>query len=221
MQVFADRCTVSGPPSVKSEQSLLLSRHINHVHFRLLIVRLTKLLLRLGCSCSPITVLSFRLSRILCGGLNAPGFHLHNAMLHAAATVAYYFLAKRLFQRCIGRRCARLGGHTNLFFIIHPSDLSFRLVRLRDLHVILSTFPLRPHRMCYSAHDSGPNTGVPTRATLAALLFALHPIHCEAVAGVVGRAELLCAICFNLSLIAYIQAVTEEVRVPHPYLPLN
>ena len=30
---------------------------------------------------------------------------------------------------------------------------------------------------------------------LAGLLFAVHPVHVEAVTGVVGRAELLCALC--------------------------
>ncbi|PSN55969.1 Transmembrane and TPR repeat-containing protein 4 [Blattella germanica] len=38
---------------------------------------------------------------------------------------------------------------------------------------------------------------------LAALLFAVHPIHTEAVAGVVGRADLLCALFYFLSFIAY------------------
>lgn len=34
----------------------------------------------------------------------------------------------------------------------------------------------------------------------ASLLFAVHPAHVEAVAGIVGRAELLCAICFVLAI---------------------
>ena len=40
-------------------------------------------------------------------------------------------------------------------------------------------------------------------ALTAALLFATHPIHTEAVAGVVGRAELLSALFFLLTLIAH------------------
>ena len=43
-------------------------------------------------------------------------------------------------------------------------------------------------------------------ASLAALLFAVHPIHTEAVAGVVGQAELLCAALSILALMAYIAA---------------
>ncbi len=38
---------------------------------------------------------------------------------------------------------------------------------------------------------------------LSGTLFALHPVHCEAVAGVVGRADLLAAIFFILALLAY------------------
>ena len=40
-------------------------------------------------------------------------------------------------------------------------------------------------------------------ALTAALLFAAHPIHTEAVAGVVGRAELLSALFFLLTLLAH------------------
>ena len=38
---------------------------------------------------------------------------------------------------------------------------------------------------------------------LAALLFSIHPIHTEAVTGVVGRAELLSSIFFILTILAY------------------
>ncbi|PZC80098.1 protein O-mannosyl-transferase TMTC1-like [Helicoverpa zea] len=40
-------------------------------------------------------------------------------------------------------------------------------------------------------------------AALAALLFAVHPVHTEAVAGVVGRADVLACIFFLSSLLAY------------------
>ena len=39
-----------------------------------------------------------------------------------------------------------------------------------------------------SAHG-GPGIGTPRAALLAAFMFALHPVHAEAVAGIVGRAE--------------------------------
>ncbi|XP_026491486.1 protein O-mannosyl-transferase TMTC1-like [Vanessa tameamea] len=40
-------------------------------------------------------------------------------------------------------------------------------------------------------------------AALAALLFAVHPVHTEAVAGVVGRADVLACVFFLLSLLLY------------------
>jgi len=43
-------------------------------------------------------------------------------------------------------------------------------------------------------------------AALAGLLFALHPVHVEAVAGLVGAAELLCALCYLLALRCYWRA---------------
>ena len=45
--------------------------------------------------------------------------------------------------------------------------------------------------------------GRPRVALLAGTLFAVHPVHVEAVTGVVGRAELLCALCCFASAAAY------------------
>ena len=41
-------------------------------------------------------------------------------------------------------------------------------------------------------------------ALFSALLFATHPVHCESVAGVVGRADVLACLFFLLSLAVYI-----------------
>lgn len=43
-------------------------------------------------------------------------------------------------------------------------------------------------------------------AIMAAGLFAAHPIHTEAVAGVVGQAELLCALLAITALLVYCAA---------------
>lgn len=50
----------------------------------------------------------------------------------------------------------------------------------------------------------------PRWATTAALAFALHPVHVEAVANVVGRAELLAACFFLAGLICYLHAASLE-----------
>lgn len=48
-------------------------------------------------------------------------------------------------------------------------------------------------------------------ATLAALLFAVHPIHTEAVAGLVGRADALACLFFLLALLVYDKTRKMEV----------
>ncbi|XP_026857179.2 protein O-mannosyl-transferase TMTC4 isoform X4 [Electrophorus electricus] len=46
----------------------------------------------------------------------------------------------------------------------------------------------------------------PRASLLAALFFAAHPVHTESVAGIVGRADLLCALFFQLSFLTYCRA---------------
>ncbi|KAM6986740.1 protein O-mannosyl-transferase TMTC4 [Aplochiton taeniatus] len=46
----------------------------------------------------------------------------------------------------------------------------------------------------------------PKASFLAAILFAAHPVHTESVAGIVGRADLLCALFFQLSFLTYCKA---------------
>ncbi|XP_063224362.1 protein O-mannosyl-transferase TMTC4-like isoform X2 [Bacillus rossius redtenbacheri] len=48
----------------------------------------------------------------------------------------------------------------------------------------------------------------PRASLLAALLFAVHPVHSEAVAGVVGRADLLCSLFYFVSFLLYCRAVS-------------
>ncbi|NWS41244.1 TMTC4 protein, partial [Probosciger aterrimus] len=50
----------------------------------------------------------------------------------------------------------------------------------------------------------------PKTSLLAALLFAVHPVHTECVAGIVGRADLLCALFFLLSFLGYCKAFREN-----------
>ncbi len=56
----------------------------------------------------------------------------------------------------------------------------------------------------------------PAGATLAAALFAVHPLHTEAVAGIVGRAEILMALGVLLAIGGYIRggALTRVIGAP-------
>lgn len=46
-------------------------------------------------------------------------------------------------------------------------------------------------------------------AFLAALLFAVHPVHTEAVSGIVGRADVLACLLFLLTFLCYVRSVGE------------
>lgn len=48
-------------------------------------------------------------------------------------------------------------------------------------------------------------TSCQSRTLLASLLFVVHPIHTEAVANVVGRADLLCAFFYLVSFLSYVK----------------
>lgn len=50
----------------------------------------------------------------------------------------------------------------------------------------------------------------PPGSLAASLLFAVHPIHVEAVTGIVGRAELLSAIFVFASLLIYLDIIKSE-----------
>ena len=55
-----------------------------------------------------------------------------------------------------------------------------------------------------TARDSQPQQEL--EALLAALLFAVHPVHTEAVSGIVGQAELLSALLSLAALLTAMQA---------------
>ncbi|CAH1245593.1 TMTC4, partial [Branchiostoma lanceolatum] len=54
----------------------------------------------------------------------------------------------------------------------------------------------------------------PRASLLAATLFAVHPVHTESVAGVVGRAELLCAVFFFSAFLCYVRSCHEGAQDP-------
>lgn len=64
------------------------------------------------------------------------------------------------------------------------------------LHCIASCLVLVVLRRLFSKVNRVP-------AFLAALMFAVHPVHTEAVSGIVGRADLLCAVFYLLVVIVY------------------
>ncbi|ALC41109.1 CG4050 [Drosophila busckii] len=92
-----------------------------------------------------------------------------------------------------------------LLHALHP--FGYHFVNLL-LHIVVCLLFRRVCRQllrqCASA-CSKPNTC----AFVAALLFAVHPVHTEAVTGVVGRAELLSSICFLCAFLSYAHATSQ------------
>ncbi|XP_066561389.1 protein O-mannosyl-transferase TMTC1 isoform X2 [Amia ocellicauda] len=52
-------------------------------------------------------------------------------------------------------------------------------------------------------------------AFLTALLFAVHPIHTEAVSGIVGRADVLACLLFLLTFLSYVRSVDQSCSGEH------
>ncbi|XP_073520308.1 protein O-mannosyl-transferase TMTC4 isoform X1 [Phyllobates terribilis] len=109
----------------------------------------------------PLTVLTFRVSYALAGGLHPVGFHVTNIILHCMVSVLMLDVFSLLFG---GKTCDK------------------------------------GKKMIYA----------PKAALLSALLFAVHPVHTECVAGIVGRADLLCALFVVLSFLGYSKA---QIRI--------
>uniref|UniRef100_A0A8D9AGM0 dolichyl-phosphate-mannose--protein mannosyltransferase n=1 Tax=Cacopsylla melanoneura TaxID=428564 RepID=A0A8D9AGM0_9HEMI len=78
------------------------------------------------------------------------------------------------------------------------SAFSFHLVNI-ILHAICSSLSYNVILVLIRGHS-------PSTALCTALLFTVHPIHCESVAGIVGRADLLAALLGFNSILLYKQA---------------
>ncbi|XP_071084997.1 protein O-mannosyl-transferase TMTC4-like [Haliotis cracherodii] len=95
---------------------------------------------------------------------------------------------------------------------LHPEG--FHVVNI-VLHGLVSVIFLAVFSVLMSGYQvdqesSRPVFASPRAALLCAVLFAVHPIHTESVAGVVGRADLLCALTFLLSFLLYARACLDS-----------
>ncbi|XP_076347219.1 transmembrane O-mannosyltransferase targeting cadherins 4 isoform X1 [Tachypleus tridentatus] len=100
--------------------------------------------------------------------------------------------------------CAFSGG-------LHP--FGFHLINI-ILHGIVSMLSFRLFAVFFQSCLSGDRA--PRASFVCALLYAVHPIHTESVAGVVGRADLLSALFFILSFLAYTKSVESHHNLNDP-----
>ncbi|KAK1167860.1 protein O-mannosyl-transferase TMTC4-like isoform X1 [Acipenser oxyrinchus oxyrinchus] len=108
---------------------------------------------------------------------------------------------------------------------LHP--VGFHVLNIA-LHCVISAlminvFAILIGGLAYDAKGKRLNQA-PKASFLAALLFAVHPVHTESVAGIVGRADLLSALFFQLSLISYCKAFygsNKEDKFSIPWILLS
>ncbi|KAL0281152.1 UNVERIFIED_CONTAM: hypothetical protein PYX00_002225 [Menopon gallinae] len=81
---------------------------------------------------------------------------------------------------------------------------SFHLVNI-ILHVVISN-------LSWSVFSKILGKGRNDTAFFGAVLFSVHPIHSEAICGIVGRADLLAALFFFLSFLTFTKAVARETN---------
>ncbi|KAI7844666.1 hypothetical protein COHA_001755 [Chlorella ohadii] len=125
--------------------------------------------------------------------INPLTFHACNVAAHAGVTVLVYRLARRL---AAARSWAGGAGAASSSGSSSSSGGS---------------------GSGSSAGDGFDWTAFSFEPFLAALLFALHPVHTEAVAGVVGHAELLCAALSIPALLCYMAAADGRVASARAY----
>jgi len=165
----------------------------------------------------PLTSMSFAVEYYLHG--DRPWvYHLVNILLHAGAAAAVAELARRLTQSTntgsvgsasslgIFRGAALPGGvFVPKTAVGHPAE-----ARCHEKFSSSSRAILPPlEKAVRSADPTKSESARSLRIACAAgVLFAVHPIHVEAVAGLVGRAELLCTLATIIGLILFLKPMT-------------
>lgn len=147
----------------------------------------------------PLTTLSFRLNFLL-SGLNPWSYHLTNVLLHTLTTWLFVRVARLVF-------CSKSCLYLNTLCGSTPSSSN----NLPDNGPFYNHQPTRFVGGVGSCQRKGRFTEVTSSRNLAvllsSLLFALHPIHTEAVAGVVGRADVGSTAFALLSFICYVKFI--------------
>eukprot|EP00873_Tetraselmis_striata_P017239 jgi/Tetstr1/437503/TSEL_026182.t1 len=169
------------------------------------------------------------------GGPNPFPFHLANAALHALVTYLVYCLAYELAVVRVGLKMHSSGQMLEML-ISNQMARSAQLLQAQQAGRVASGPSKKQHTVVRKGSSSKRasteevqagmaldlentlgamwlvqcgrmSSRCQREAVLAAVLFALHPVHCEAVAGIVGHAELLSAAFALLGLVAFVTAV--------------
>lgn len=94
--------------------------------------------------------------------------------------------------------------------VFHGTNVYLHAAVTGLLIVAVRLYRLVPLGSCPGAHGTrgATETGV---LLVMGILFAVHPVHCEAVTGLVGRADVLASLFVLLALLAYYPAAAHKV----------
>lgn len=131
--------------------------------------------------------------------MDARGYHLVNLIFHCLVCLIYTSLVKRwTFRESNEHFTDSFSSETFKSSKIYVND-STRSIKLNLIEQLLRIKQLNPLYLIKQLS----NLNLPPIYLISSLLFALHPIHVEAVAGLVGRADIGCGFFFLLSLYFY------------------
>ncbi|KAM9953792.1 hypothetical protein ACTFIR_008886 [Dictyostelium discoideum] len=126
----------------------------------------------------PLTTLSFRFNFITSGyKLDSESFHLTNVFLHSIVSVYIFFISLLIFKP--------INNNENENEEEKEEGKEENEKKTPYLLKLLGVDEF----CCF----------------LTSLFFSLHPIHTEAVSGIVGRAELLCTVFLMISLLSFLK----------------
>ncbi|KAG1688503.1 hypothetical protein DVH05_003594 [Phytophthora capsici] len=133
----------------------------------------------------PLTILSFRLNFWMAKGHSAWLYHFTNALVHASCSVLVWKVADVLFQQ--HQRQTRSVSYKE-----NPQDSSPTVVSAKQK---------------VTSEEGWENL---LGSLTTGLLFAVHPIHCDAVASIVGRADLLCTLLSLAAFLVYVEGAKKK-----------
>ncbi len=107
-----------------------------------------------------------------------------------------------------------IGHHltNNILHAVNTFLVVLLVVRLIEAVVVHSQFTIHDSSASADPPGAGASRFTLTAAAVTGLLFGLHPIHVESVAWVAERKDLLCALFFLLSVMAYTKYVTDTLQ---------
>lgn len=126
--------------------------------------------------------------------------------------LAFYWVEKSVFHYSpLIRFRDQVRDQWTLHFLVHGNGVRGASNMKEWLGSQWDLYSFAPH---FLPNQTLFQTLFPEAGLFTSLLFAVHPIHCEAVAGVVGRADVLAAIAVLTGIVLYQRS---QVRAWHSF----